>query len=121
MKSCYDKKKGFSLVELLVVITILSILVSFASLYYANTANEARLVKARQDLESIKNAIKIYRVDTRGQYPPSIDALVGKYLSIKPVDPWGSPYKLDTVNFEIYCVPKASVPRVSLKYGMRQN
>jgi general secretion pathway protein G len=113
--------KGFSLIELLVVITILGILVSFGSLYYANTANDARLVKARQDLESIKNAIKMYRVDTRGQYPPSIDALVGKYIAIKPIDPWGSPYKLDTVKLEIYCVPKASVPRVSLRYGMRQN
>lgn len=121
MKRYDEMKKGFSLIELLVVITILSILVSFASLYYGNTANDARLVKARQDLESIKNAIKMYRVDTLGQYPPSIDALVGKYLSLRPVDPWGTPYKLDPVNLEIYCVPKASVPKVSLKYGMRQN
>jgi len=116
-----EQKKGFSLIELLVVISILCILVSFAALYYGNTANEARVIKARQDLESIKNAIKMYRVDTLGQYPPTIDALVGKYLSIRPVDPWGSPYKIDTVNFEIYCVPKASVPKVSLKYGMKQN
>ena len=119
MKRYDDQKKGFSLIELLVVITILSILVSFAAMYYGSTAADARLVKARQDLESIKNAIKMYRVETRGQYPPSIDALVGKYLAIRPVDPWGSPYKLDPVNLEIYCVPKASTPRVSLRYGMK--
>ncbi|HNY10493.1 MAG TPA: prepilin-type N-terminal cleavage/methylation domain-containing protein [Candidatus Wallbacteria bacterium] len=121
MKRYDNPEKGFSLIELIVVITIMSILASFAAIYYNNNVNDARHIRAAQDLESIKNAIKMYRVDTRGQYPPSIDALVGKYLATKPLDPWGSPYRLDPVKFEIYCIPKASMPRVSLKYGARQN
>ena len=89
-------KNGFSLIELMVVIMILSIMATFAMQYYPQTIEQAQITKARQDMEGIKNAIKMYTVQTGGQYPPGIDALVGKYLSTAPVDPWGTPYKLDT-------------------------
>jgi prepilin-type N-terminal cleavage/methylation domain-containing protein len=112
-------KRGVSLTELMIVVAILAILVSFATLYYGGITNDMRLLKARQDLETIKDAIKRYRVDTLGQYPPSIDALVGKYLAIKPVDPWGSPYKIDTVNLEVYCVSKNTNERIARKYGLK--
>lgn len=115
----YKISKGFSLTELMVVITILAILASFALQYYASSAEEARHAKALQDLEGIKNAIKMYYVQTGGQYPSSIDALVGHYLQQLPYDPWGTPYKLDSKNMEVYCISKKSGKKISIKYGRK--
>lgn len=113
------KKKGFSLTELMVVVMILSIMATFAMQYYSSTTETTRRTKAIQDLEGIKQAIKMYHVQSGGQYPPTIDALIGKYLSQAPVDPWGSAYKLDTQRLEVYCVVKKTGQRLALRYGRK--
>jgi len=112
-------KKGFSLTELMVVIMILSIMATFAMQYYSSTTEDTRRTKASQDLEGIKQAIKMYHVQSGGQYPPSIEALVGKYLSQYPIDPWGTPYRLDTVKLEAYCTIKKTGQRIAVRYGRK--
>ncbi len=112
-------KKGFSLTELMVVVMILSIMATFAMQYYSSSTEDARRTKARQDLEGLKQAIKMYHVQSGGQYPPSIDALVGKYISQVPIDPWGTAYKLDTQKLEVYCTIKKTGQRMRLQYGRK--
>jgi len=109
---------GVSLVELMVVIAILGILMTFAVQFYGSTSNDARKVKAMNDMSGIKSAIKMFYVQSGGQYPPSIEALVGKYLPSLPIDPWGVPYKLDTVRQEIYCIDVKSAQKLPVKYGI---
>ncbi|EKD69069.1 MAG: hypothetical protein ACD_47C00273G0002 [uncultured bacterium] len=114
-----NRNKGFSLTELMVVIMIMGIMSTFAMQYYSSTMENTRRTKAIQDLEGIKGAIKMYHLQSGSQYPPSIDALVGKYLSQAPVDPWGSAYKLDTQKLEVYCVVKKTGQRIALRYGRK--
>lgn len=62
-------KKAFTLIELLIVITIIGILMALAIASYAKTRAAARDAKRQSDLEQIKSALEIYRADN-GQYPP---------------------------------------------------
>ncbi len=121
MRMYYNKgtKKGFSLIELMVVVMIMSIMATFAMQYYSSITDGTRRTKALQDLEGIKQAIKIYHLQSGGQYPPSIDALVGKYLPQVTIDPWGTAYKLDTQKLEVYCTVKKTGERIGLNYGRK--
>lgn len=115
----FNRNKGFSLTELMVVVMIMAIMSTFAMQYYSSTMENTRRTKAIQDLEGIKQAIKMYHLQSGNQYPPSIDALVGKYLSQAPVDPWGSSYRLDTQKLEVYCIVKKTGQRIALRYGRK--
>ncbi len=112
-------KRGFSLLELMVTIIILGILITAALSYYGSTTAEARRIKIMQDLEGLKNSIKIYATQNGGQYPPNIEALVGKYIPEVPRDPWGQKYKIDTAKLEVYCIPINSTKRISVQYGFK--
>ena len=100
------KIKGFSLIEIMVVVVILGILASIVVPKIISRPDEARVVKARQDILSIQNALDLYRLDN-GVYPTTdqgLQALVEKpttnplptnwkhYLKSLPKDPWGRDY-----------------------------
>lgn len=97
---------GFSLIEIMVVVVILGILASLVVPKIMSRPEEARLVKVKQDILAIQNALDLYRLD-QGVYPTTeqgISALVTKpttppvpenwqpYLRSFPKDPWGHPY-----------------------------
>jgi len=99
-------QKGFSLIEIMVVVVILGILASIVVPKIISRPDEARAVKAKQDVLSIQNALDLYRLDN-GFYPSTdqgIVALVEKpssnpeprdwkqYLKSLPKDPWGRDY-----------------------------
>jgi general secretion pathway protein G len=103
-----SKQKGFSLIEILVVLVIMGLLISVVAPTVLNSADDARVQKVQADFKSIETALKIYRLDNY-QYPTTeqgLEALVrpstlepeprnfkrGGYLSELPVDPWGRPY-----------------------------
>lgn len=100
--------KGFSLIEIMVVVVIMGILVSLVAPQVLNRVDDARIQKAYSDFKTIETALNLYRLDNF-VYPTSdqgIQALVtqpsgepaapnwktGGYLADLPQDPWGNPY-----------------------------
>jgi len=80
-------RRGFTLVELMVVMAIIALLLSLALPRYFKHLELSRETILKQDLAVMRDAIDKYHGDT-GRYPDSLDALVGAhYLRGLPVDP----------------------------------
>lgn len=80
--------KGFTLIELMVVIAILGILVTLAQPTYKMATTKAKEAALKKDLYVFRDVIDQYHAD-QGQYPPSLPDLVDKgYLRAIPVDPF---------------------------------
>ena len=101
--------RGFTLIEILVVIVIIGILATLVVPKLMSRPDQARVVAAKQDIQTILQALKIYRLDN-GRYPTTeqgLMALVKKptsspvpgnwkeegYLEKPPRDPWGTAYQ----------------------------
>ena len=57
-----SNSKGFSLIEILVVLVIMGLLISVVAPTVLNSADDARIQKAQADFKSIETALKIYRL-----------------------------------------------------------
>ncbi|KTD64101.1 GspG family T2SS major pseudopilin variant LspG [Legionella spiritensis] len=99
-------QKGFSLIEIMVVVVILGILASIVVPKIISRPDEARVVKAKQDVLAIQNAMDLYKLDN-GFYPSTDQGLLAlvekptsnpeprdwkQYLKSLPKDPWGREY-----------------------------
>jgi general secretion pathway protein G len=122
------RQSGFSLIEILVVVAIISILATFVALNVAKQPAKARIAKAQAEIEILRTALKLYRMD-QGRYPEQgqgLDALV-QIPTIKPIparypadgyldrrklrnDPWRNPY--------VYLIPgRDGEPFEIISYG----
>src|SRR5215216_5490444 len=100
-----SRNKGFTLLELLVVIVIIGLLAGYVAPRYFGQVGKSEVQVARAQIESLEKALDQYRLDTRN-YPSAeqgLDALVNKpanangwagpYLKkAVPNDPWGRAY-----------------------------
>jgi general secretion pathway protein G len=103
------RSKGFTLIEVLVVVAILAILAAIVVPQIMDRPDEAKRVAARADIRAIVQALKLYRLDN-GFYPSSDQGLgalaqrpttppvppnwkQGGYLERLPKDPWGGDYQ----------------------------
>lgn len=101
-------QRGFTLIEILVVVTILGILAAIVVPRILERPEQARRTKATVDIKGIEESLGLFKLDN-GFYPSTeqgLQALVVKpqtgripsrypedaYLKKSPVDPWGSPY-----------------------------
>jgi general secretion pathway protein G len=81
------EQAGFTLIELMIVMLIMSILIGMAAIAYDKTVVKAREAVLKQDLQTIREAIDNYTLDKQ-QAPQSLEDLVdGHYLREIPVDP----------------------------------
>jgi general secretion pathway protein G len=97
--------KGFTLLELLVVIVIIGLLAGFVAPRYFSQVGKSEVQVAKAQIDAFEKALDQYRLDTR-RYPTSeqgLNALLerppneplwnGPYLrKAVPLDPWGRPY-----------------------------
>ncbi len=82
-----NRRRGFTLIELIVVMAIVALLVSIAAPRYFRSVDRARENTLRTSLNVMRDAIDQFDAD-KGRYPESLDELVeGRYLRAVPVDP----------------------------------
>ncbi|MEX0899970.1 MAG: type II secretion system major pseudopilin GspG [Gammaproteobacteria bacterium] len=101
--------RGFTLIEIMVVVVILGILAAFIVPRVMDRPDAARITKVQNDVRAIESALNMYRLDNY-RYPSTeqgLQALVSKpsgqpeprnwnsggYLGSLPRDPWGNPYQ----------------------------
>ena len=99
--------RGFTLIELMVVLAIVGVLAALVVPNVLNRADDARVTAARTDVAQLMQALKLYRLDNQ-RYPSTeqgLKALVVKptveplplnwktYIEKLPTDPWGQPYQ----------------------------
>lgn len=104
-----SRQRGFTLLEIMVVVVILGILAALVVPKVISRPDEARVMAAKQDIASLMQALKLYRLDNQ-RYPateqglqalatrPTIAPLptnwkAGGYVERLPKDPWGNPYQ----------------------------
>lgn len=97
--------RGFTLMELLVVVVIIGLLASFVAPRYFSQVGKSEVQVARAQLDALEKALDQYRLDMRRypsteqglsallEKPPADSRWNGPYLKkALPVDPWGRPY-----------------------------
>lgn len=88
------KQRGFTLIEVLVVVVILGILAAIIVPNIMEKPGVARITKAKADIRAIESALNMYRLDNHN-YPTTDEGLaklVTKYLPRLPMDPWDREY-----------------------------
>ena len=109
-KKCLPANGGFTLLEIIVVVFILSILVALVAPRIIGRTDDARITDAKLQIKNFEMALKLFKLDN-GFYPDTqqgLEALIekptvgqmppkyrdGGYLEQKkiPLDPWGNPY-----------------------------
>jgi general secretion pathway protein G len=104
---------GFSLLEMMVVITIILILAGIAATRYEKSVVRAREATLKQDLFTMRNAIQQYTLDKEAG-PSSLDDLVqGKYMSGIPSDPITRKKDWKTESEQVLLDPQQTSPGVT--------
>lgn len=105
MNKKLNKQRGFTLIEIMVVVVILALLGTLVFQAVGDRPDQARKVKARNDISAIESALKLYRLDNY-KFPAQGDGLSalltntansdnwrGPYLERLSKDPWGNAYQ----------------------------
>lgn len=89
------RRQGFSLIELLINLAIISALVGIALPFYQGYTYQTQSSKARYDIATLRNAIQRFDQFSGRLTGSSLDPLLGTYLQELPTDPWANEYVLD--------------------------
>lgn len=92
------KQKGFTLIEIMVVVVIIGMLATMILPKVLGRQDEAFIAKAKSDIRAMSSSVKLYKLDNF-KYPNALSELVtggskGRgYLDKVPNDPWGNAYQ----------------------------
>ncbi len=123
------KRSGFTLIELILVITIIGVLAAMVVPRFVGRSEDARKARAKADIASIGTALDLYELDI-GEYPATLEDLAareaptgveanqwnGPYLKKGlPKDPWGRTYVYNAQSqraqdFDLYSLGKDGQP-----------
>jgi len=106
MRFMNEKERGFTLIELMVVIVIIGLLTTIVVINVMPAQDKAMVQKAKTDVALLEQAVEQYRLDNLA-YPDEITALIdppvglarperyarGGYVKRLPEDPWGQAYQ----------------------------
>jgi general secretion pathway protein G len=102
------RERGFTLIEIMVVVVIIGLLAAVVVPQFMNRVGDARIAKAKQDIQAIETGLTMFKLDNFNYPTPEegIRALVekpndpnirnwrpGGYLKHLPKDPWGHDYQ----------------------------
>jgi prepilin-type N-terminal cleavage/methylation domain-containing protein len=99
------KNKGFTLIELIVTVTIIAVLTVVGIVSYSGINRRARDSRRMADLEKVRIALELYRQGTGSTYPSgsSLQPLIDKgYLQQIPINPKGDPYNYSSLDGYTY-------------------
>lgn len=118
--------KGFTLLEILVILTLIGILMSFIAPQLLSHPDKARNLEVSAELKTIKNALHLYYLDHQ-EFPnvaAGLDILYkgdtkgNLYLADQPIDPWGLPYELRELSSGELIIVSAGVDK---KFGTKDD
>lgn len=109
-------QRGFTLIEIMVVMVILGLLVAVVAPNIMGRSDQAKVTIAKTQMRNVANALDMYRLDN-SQYPSTqqgLEALVNRpsgspepknwnpdgYLKSVPEDPWGNQYEYQSPGAE---------------------
>ena len=125
----FKNKKGFTLIELMLVVIIIGALTAMVMPRLAGRTEQAKISAAQADVTAnIATALKLYELDN-GRYPSGEDSGLqalfnkpgnannwnGPYLEKKPMDPWGREYQYKspgshrTYDYDLYSLGRDGV------------
>lgn len=94
---------GFSLVEIVIGLTIMSVLVGVTVTTYSDSAQRAREQVAQDEARAIASSIQRWQLENQRPYPfKNVLPLVPRYLKNVSSDPWTAQYNVDTVQKIVY-------------------
>jgi general secretion pathway protein G len=126
--ACVVPRKGFTLIELMLVVIIIGALVAMVMPRLSGRSEQARVTAAKADVTAnIATALKLFELDN-GNFPSTAEGLAaleskpanannwnGPYLERKPLDPWGREYKYvspgihRTYDYDLYSLGKDGI------------
>ena len=103
------KQRGFTLIEIMVVVVIIGLLATLVLPRVLGRQDQAMIAKAKVDIQALSSALKLYKLDNfnypstsqglesliknPGGDPPAKNWKKGGYVERLPADPWGNPYQ----------------------------
>lgn len=89
IRKMIKREKGFTLIELIVVIAILGVLAAMVVPRFVSTTADAKQTAADATVKTIQSAVELYRAEDKGDSPSIADLVTAGYLDENPNDPNG--------------------------------